>query len=128
MKTEIVKLDPGLMVPGKDGAAASYITDFEIRETTGQDQIEAGEAGEKLVRTDEGEHKYVQSPMRVGLELLRRQVVRYGERSGPISLPELGRLSTRDLARLQAAAQVLDAISLAGVLDRGRDDPGRAPH
>lgn len=128
MRTDSVTLDRGLPVKAKDGDEVSYIKDFELRETEASDHIDAGLAGEKLVRTDEGEHKFVQSPMLVGLELLRRQVVRYGERSGPISMAELRKLSTGDLAHLQAKAEMLDVASLAGVLTRGRDDPGRASH
>ena len=68
----------------------------------------------------------------MGAELLRRQIksLEGGDApyQGPLSLDELGRLSVRDLDRLQAAVDALDVYAslphTEAVTARGRDAGG----
>lgn len=100
---------------------------FEVvlREATAGDVIEAQEESERVVMTPDGP-ALVSSPTRVGLGVLRRQVVSVGSMSGPADLAWLKRMSVADLNRLQDEADAMDAqaaVAVAGTLgDRGRAD------
>ena len=101
----------------------------EIRETTAGDIVEAMEESEKLVMVPgpKGqEPQLVASPTLVGINTLRRQIVRIGTYKGPLSLSELKRLTPDDLNSLQLQAELLDAASVAELASRGRDDSGTA--
>ncbi len=100
-----VQLEHGLKV-GDD-----LLTEAEIREATAGDLIEAQEEAERLVyamRDGRMEPTLVASPVRLGVEVLRRQIVRIGNMSGPIDLTQIKQLSPLDLNRLEGAARELE--------------------
>lgn len=78
-----------------------------VREMTAGDILEAKEDAEKMVMTPDGP-VLVTSPTRFGTELLRRQIVKIGNLSGPIALSELKKLHPADLNMIQAKADELD--------------------
>ncbi len=90
----------------------------EIREATAADLIEATDESEKVVPTPEG-YKLLASPTLVGLNTLRRQIVRIGEYPGPLSVAELKKLSAPDLSLLNEKALELESASIEEVKDRG---------
>ena len=114
-----VKLEPGLTI-GPD----TY-TEAELREATAGDMIDATAEAEKLVPTPNG-WQLVPSPLLVGLNILRRQIVRVGALPGPLPLDMLKKLSGVDLRLLQEAADNLESAgvskSAAEVAQRGRGD------
>ncbi|AMK09652.1 phage tail assembly protein [Pseudodesulfovibrio indicus] len=96
-----------------------------LREATAGDVIEATEEAERVAMTPQGPALLV-SPTRLGLGVLRRQVVSFGSLSGPADLAWIKRLSPADLDSIQAEAEAMDAaVSLdvgAALSDRGRTD------
>lgn len=96
----------------------------EIREVTAGDLIDATEESERLVCTEEGEHILVASPTMVGLNTLRRQIVKIGDHKGPLTLGEIKKLSAADLNALQAQAQQLDQATLRGIENAGKPPSG----
>ncbi len=98
-------------------------TEAEIREANAGDLIDATDESEKAVKTPDG-YQLIASPTQVGLNTLRRQIVRVGEYKGPLSMAELRRLTAADLSVLQEKAQQLDTASLSEITDRGRDSAG----
>ena len=98
-------------------------TEAEIRESTAGDFIEATEESERLCQTPDGNYVLVASPTLVGINILRRQIVRIGEYEGPLTLGELKKLSGGDLSLLQDKATQLEGAAVAEkVTDRGRGD------
>lgn len=99
-----------------------------LRQLTAGDILEAQEEAERLVYAKDGTLSLVMSPARMGREALRRQVARLeGEGGqtfeGPLGVEELGRLSGRDLAALQAGVELLDQAavkSAEAAQNRGR--------
>lgn len=128
MATVEVPLVHGLVI-GKD-----TLKDAVLREPTAGDIIEAQEEAEKLVYAVEADGgrivpTLVASPTMVGVHVLRRQIVKIGNLSGPIELAMLKQLHPEDFALLQAKADELDAamsaeIASREVAQRGRDDGG----
>jgi phage FluMu protein gp41 len=114
MATTTVTLNPGLQI------GETYHTLAEIREATGGDLIDATDESEKLVPTPEG-YQLVTSPTLVGLNTLRRQIVRIGEYKGPLLMAELKKLTATDLSLLQEKAMTLENASLREFAERGRD-------
>ena len=102
-----------------------------LRDLTARDVLDAQADAERVVRSGE-KVLLVGSPARMGAELLRRQIksLEGGDApyQGPLSLDELGRLSVRDLDRLQAAVDALDVYAslphTEAVTARGRDAGG----
>jgi len=99
-----------------------------LTETTSEHVLDAQEESEKLVMTPDGP-ALVSSPSRMGVNVLRRQVVRIGEINGPVDLTILKRLSPLDLERVQKAAEEMDALAaktataiLKRIEQRGRTD------
>lgn len=115
MTTATVTLQKGLKVGDETHKAA------EIREATAGDFIEATEESERLCLTPEGNYILVASPALVGLNTLRRQVVRIGEYDGPLTMKEMKMLSGTDVRLLQETAERLETASMKEVADRGRD-------
>ena len=122
MAATVVTLIHGLRV------GESVLREAELRELTAGDILDAQDSAEKLVQTAAGP-QLVASPARVGVELLRRQIVRIGADrdavAGPISLGEIRKLHPDDLELLQRTAAQLDAATAAetghSVAKRGRD-------
>ena len=117
MATITATLTKGLKI--KD----SVHTEAEIREATAEDLIDATDESEKVVRTAEG-FQLLASPTLVGLNTLRRQIVRVGDYQGPLTLGELKRLSAVDLSLLQEKAGELETATLAEIAARGRHSAG----
>jgi len=114
-----VTLQKGLMLGDKPQTIA-VLHDLDAAQI-----IAAAEASEKLVETPDGP-ALVQSPARMGAELLSRQIECIGDIPGPISLSMLGKLSREDLARLQEKADTMDDAVAEVISSRGRDAPADA--
>ncbi|NVF15012.1 phage tail assembly protein [Vreelandella maris] len=106
--------------------------DAKLREATAGDVLDAQEAAERLmmVPTQNGiEPMLVVSPSRVGVEVLRRQIVSIGDVSGPLDLKLMHRLHPEDLNLLLAKSEQLDGAAVAqtqeGTTQRGRGDSDR---
>lgn len=115
MATVTCILNKGLMI------GETTHKDAEIREATAGDLIDATEESEKVVLTPDG-YQLVASPTMVGLNTLRRQIVRIGEYPGPLTLAELKKLSSKDISLLQEQAEIVESASLKEFADRGRVD------
>lgn len=107
----------------------SEITEVELREPTAGDIIEATAESELLMLAPDGP-ALVPSPTLVGVNVLRRQIVRMGDVKGPAELAHLKRLCPDDLSALQTKADELDKALAAEAVKqtlavRGRDgEPG----
>ncbi|MGE4406040.1 phage tail assembly protein [Pseudomonas sp.] len=118
MATVTIELKKGLKI------GETVHTEAEIREATAGDVIEAMEESEKLVMVG-SEPQLIASPTLVGVNTLRRQIVRIGTYQGPLSLGEIKRLDPHDLNELQLQSELLDAGAGAEITRRGRDDRGQ---
>jgi phage FluMu protein gp41 len=98
-------------------------TEAVIREATAADLIEATDESEKVVPTADG-YQLLASPTLVGLNTLRRQIVRIGSYNGPLTLADLKKLSAIDISRIQEKANALESATLMGITERGRDQAG----
>jgi len=132
MATTTVTLKDGLTI-GKE--TYSVVT---LREATAGDVIEAHEESEKVVvvptLTPKGKlvdkPQMVASPMMVGVNVMRRQIVAIDSHSGdsysgPLMLDEVKTLSPRDLDAIQDAVDAMDLAALdaaEAASERGRDD------
>lgn len=104
----------------------------ELRAPTAGDVIDAQEESEKLVYAlinGQLTPTLVTSPSLVGINVLRRQIVRIGEVTGPVDVAVLKKLELEDFELIQAKAGELDQALAAQraareVADRGRDDGG----
>jgi len=96
--TKTVPLNKPITIGGEE------CRELILREVGGGDVIEAQEESEKLVMTPDGP-ALVASPTLVGLNVLRRQVVKVGEKvDGPVDIATLKRLHPLDLNAVQEAA------------------------
>ena len=103
-----------------------------LRPLSAGDILVAQEEAERLVYAKDGTLSLVMSPARMGREALRRQIAKLeaedGQQyDGPLSVEELARLSSRDLAAVQTGAELLDAAaarSAEALRDRGRSAAG----
>jgi phage FluMu protein gp41 len=86
-----------------------------LRDPKAGELIDAMDASEKPVTLPKGGIVLVLSETRMGLEVLRRQIVRIGDHKGPLDMAELRALSGADLSLLQAAASELDTASTAAM-------------
>lgn len=108
----------------------AFCKDVVLREATAGDVLEAQEAAEKLMMVPNAEGGFepmlVVSPSRVGVEVLRRQIVSIGDVSGPLDLKLMHRLDPEDLNLLLAKSEQLDGAAVAqtqeGTKQRGRGD------
>jgi len=94
-----------------------------LRELSVGDLLQAAEESERLIQTPDG-LELKQSPTRMGIETIRRQIVSIGAVQGPLSLAEIQRLSATDLALLQITADQMDRATLEVSEQRGRTDAG----
>jgi|SRR5690554_7801206 len=107
--------------------------DVVLREATAGDVLDAQAESERLMMVpsanDGFEPMLVVSPSRVGVEVLRRQIVSVGDLSGPLDLKMLRRLDPEDLNLLLAKSEQLDGAAVGqtqdGVTQRGRGDSDR---
>lgn len=126
MATVNLTLTHGLLIGG------DTLKDVVMREPSAGDIIEAQEESEKLVYAvdtagDRIVPTLVASPTMVGVHVLRRQIVKLGNLSGPLELGMIKRLHPEDFGALQAKADELDAATTAEITSRevarrGRDD------
>lgn len=121
MATVIVTLRDGLMV-GKE-----LHHEAELREATLGDVLAATVESERLVlRPDNTGWELAASKTLMGVHLLRRQLMRVGAFQGPFTLLILERISSTDMALLQAAADTLDRAGAAEVARAGEYGSPRA--
>lgn len=128
---------PQIHLPLKDGLKVGNDTLMTVvlRDPTGGDIIDAQEESEKLVYAVDPKGglvpTLVTSPTQMGVNVLRRQIVKFCDGgdpvNGPVELALLKKLSPRDLNLLQEKADELDgALSPeeAGqaMAERGRDE------
>lgn len=92
--------------------------DVEFRDLTAGDILEANEEAERVVQLNDGTVSVATSAARLGMELLRRRITRFGEIKIPLSLTELLKISEADLEALQDAVSELD--TLRKVSEQGR--------
>lgn len=90
-----------------------------IRDATGGDFIEAAEESERLCLTPEGNYILVSSPTLVGMNTLRRQIVKIGDYEGPLTMKEMKMLSGQDISIVQEAVENLEKATLKEVAKRG---------
>ncbi len=109
-----VKLTTGLKVGDKPQITAI------LRQLTTGDLIDANKESEKVIATPTG-YTLLTSNAELGVNILRRQIVKIGEIEGPITLETFRKLSTEDFEILQQAAENLDEAILAKAKERGRD-------
>ncbi len=124
-----------ITMPLQDGIIIGSVcyTKAILRQLSAGDILEAQEEAERLVYGKDGSLSLVMSPARMGREALRRQVLRLTSEAGesldgPLGIAELGRLSGRDLAAIQAGIELLDsgASKTAEALgERGRIEAGK---
>ncbi len=122
--TTVVPLDKGFKIGDIEHREA------EIREATSEDVIQATVAAERLVMVPTGYDRdgapvltpqLVPSPTLVGVNVLRRRIVRIGTVQAPIDDLYFNILSPEDLNILQRAADAMDGASVV-VTHRGRSD------
>ena len=119
MATVKVVLNKGLTIGEETHLEA------ELREASAGDLIDATDESEKLTLTPDG-YQLIASPTQVGLNTLRRQVVRLGSYVGPLAMTELKKLSAVDISLLQEGAARLDTATMEEVAKRGRVDQASA--
>jgi len=105
---------------GDDERMEIYKT-FEMREPTAGDVIDASEESEKLVTVKDG-FEFVSSPALMGFHMLRRQIKKIGDISGPISVKNMRKLHPEDLEILQVAAENIDSATAGAIASRGRSE------
>ena len=88
-----------------------------LKDLTAADLMEAYEAAEKVHMTPGGA-ELLPSPMKLSLEILRRQIAGLGGISMPLSESEFNRLNAEDIVLLQGKAKSFDAVR--EVAARGR--------
>tara|TARA_R110000787_G_scaffold26344_34_gene73787 strand:+ start:747 stop:1094 length:348 start_codon:yes stop_codon:yes gene_type:complete len=114
MARKIVALDGGWKI------GETEYDEVELRDIHAGDLIEAGEAAERVVYDTNGNPTLVQSPTRMSIEVLFRQIVRIGElKDVPVTREMLTGLGPEDLDKLTREAETLSAAAEAAVA-RGR--------
>ena len=94
-----------------------------LRELTAGDIIGAGEESERLVYSPEGKPMMMQSPVRMGVCIMCRQIEKLGSINGPIEVGFLEKLHEGDFVLLQNKCDELSAgaeAGMGGLADRGR--------
>lgn len=107
------------------------VKNVRLREPTAGDVIEAQDESEKLVMMPDPKNgmtpTLVTSPARMGIEVLRRQILAIDDFNGPLDLSDMKRLHPEDLNLMQHEAEELEAFAAAefasqAVSQRGRSD------
>ena len=91
-----------------------------LREATAGDFIAASEESEKVVAFGL-EPELVTSPTLVGINMLRRQIERIGDLTGPLERELIDKLSINDLNLIRTQAEKLEEAARR-VSQRGRSD------
>lgn len=108
-------------VTGKGTADETRHTAVTLRELDSRDVVESQLAAERVVIGDNGKAVAYCSEVLMGLELLRRQILKVGEIPGPLSIKQLYSFHPEDLELLSSKASSLDDM-LVGTSTRGRTD------
>ncbi|WP_437889582.1 phage tail assembly protein [Phytobacter sp. V91] len=108
-------------VTGKGTSDETRHTDVTLRELDSRDVVESQLAAERVVIGDNGKAVAYCSEVLMGLELLRRQILKVGEIPGPLSIKQLYSFHPEDLELLSSSASSLDDM-LAETSNRGRRD------
>lgn len=87
-----------------------------LRELNSKDVIDAQLSAEQVTIIN-GKPMAYTSDVRMGIELLRRQIDFVGDFKGPLSIKDLSKFSPRDLTMIQSKASELDAL-LVDSLDK----------
>lgn len=113
------ELEHGFAVSEEGGKATLY-KEVGLRELTASDIIDSQIEAEQVVELASGKVAAYTSDVRMGLNMLCRQVEYIGEIQGPINIKQLRKLHRDDLALLQKKAGELDRLALEAVAARGR--------
>ena len=108
-------------VTGKGTADETRHIEVTLRELDSRDVVESQMAAERVVIGDNGKAVAYCSEVLMGLELLRRQILKVGEIPGPLSIKQLYSFHPEDLELLSSKASSLDDM-LVGTSTRGRTD------
>ncbi|HBQ6087519.1 TPA: phage tail assembly protein [Klebsiella pneumoniae subsp. pneumoniae] len=92
-----------------------------FRELTSEDVINSQLAAERVVIGENGKAVAYCSEVLMGVELLRRQILKVGEIPGPLSLKQIYNFHPEDLEILSSKASSMDDL-LTGTAGRGRPD------
>ena len=92
--------------------------EVEFRDLTAGDILDATEASERIVTTQDGRVVAVVSDARLGMEILRRRISKFGTLPVPISLTEIKQLSEDDIDALQNAVLELDTTRRLSTMGR----------
>ena len=112
-------LEHGYKVTGSDGEA-TYEKEVGLRELTASDIIDSQLEAEQVVELASGKVAAYTSDVRMGLNMLCRQVEYIGEIQGPLNMKQLRNLHRDDLTLLQNKAAELDRLVLEEISKRGR--------
>ena len=91
-------------VTGKGTADETRHTEVTLRELDSRDVVESQLAAERVVIGDNGKAVAYCSEVLMGLELLRRQILKVGEIPGPLSQKQLYSFHPEDLELLSSKA------------------------
>lgn len=108
-------------VTGKGTTDEARHTEVTLRELDSRDVVESQLAAERVVIGDNGKAVAYCSEVMMGLELLRRQILKVGEIPGPLSIKQLYSFHPEDLEVLSSKASSLDDM-LVETTNRGRSD------
>ena len=115
MAEKTIELVKGLVI---DNVAH---TKAVLREATAGDIIDASTESERIIQADlQKPPQLVVSNTLLGMNMLRRQIVKIGDIEGPLSLTQMKLLSGTDLGMLQDGLEELEEAAFALEL-RGRD-------
>ncbi|MEH8118427.1 phage tail assembly protein [Aeromonas allosaccharophila] len=109
----------GYKVTGADGEE-TYEKEVGLRELTSGDIIDSQFEAEQVVELASGKVASYTSDVRMGINMLCRQVEYIGEIQGPLDMKQLRKLHRDDLTLLQNKAAELDRLALEEIAKRGR--------
>lgn len=105
----------------QDGEGKSTLQkEVGLRELTASDIIDSQIEAEQVVELASGKVAAYTSDVRMGLNMLCRQVEYLGDIPGPLTIKQLKKLHREDLTLLQNKAGDLDRLVMEAVAARGR--------
>ncbi len=113
MASQTITLKNGLKVGDK------IHKEVTLRELTFGDIIDATEKAEKAYITATGSVEVIASPSQVGIELMCKQIEKFGTLTMPMTQDELRKLTASDAELIQKALDNIDAVTELSM--RGRD-------
>ncbi|MDM5132907.1 phage tail assembly protein [Aeromonas piscicola] len=112
-------LEHGYKVTDDDGKV-TYEKEVGLRELSASDIIDSQLEAEQVVELASGKVASYTSDVRMGLNMLCRQVSYIGEIQGPLNIKQLRNLHRDDLTLLQNKSAELDRLVLEAIAKRGR--------